>query len=91
MYHVLGKTLTSLSTNSLMSYGESFVCFLRYDHLFVGGLLGLISAVLMLGGRYSYVTTSNDPTFVVSFKPFQTAQTRELASMRNASGNDSSQ
>ena len=43
----------------------------------------------MLGWRYSYVATSNDPTLVVSFKPCQSAQTRELASMRTASGNDS--
>ena len=48
------------------------------------GLLGLISAVLMLGWRYSYVATSNDPTLVVSFKPCRSAQTRELASMRKA-------
>ena len=49
------------------------------------GLLNLISAVLMLGWRYNYVATSNDPTHVVSFKPCQSAETRELASMRNAS------
>ena len=47
------------------------------------GPLGLISAVLMLGWRYSYVATSNDPRHVVSFKSCQSAQTRELASMRN--------
>ena len=36
------------------------------------GFLGLISAVLLLGWRYSYVATPNDPTLVVS-KPSQNA------------------
>ena len=34
--------------------------------------------------QYSAVATSNNPTLVVSFKPYQSAQARELASMRNA-------
>ena len=45
----------------------------------------------MLGWRYSYVATTNDPTLVVSFKPCQSAQARELVSMCSAGGNDSSQ
>ena len=37
------------------------------------------------GWRCSYVATSNDPTHVVSFKPCQSAQTKDLARVRNAS------
>ena len=47
------------------------------------GLLGLISAMLMLGWRLSKVA-QNDPTNVVSSKPCQTALTSKLVSMRSA-------
>ena len=39
------------------------------------GLLGLISAVLMLGWKLSYEATPNDPTNVTSSKPRQSALT----------------
>jgi len=51
---------------------------------FCFGLLGLISAVLMLGWRLSYKATPNDPTNVVSSKPCQSALTSILVGMRNA-------
>ena len=41
------------------------------------GLLSLISAMLMLGWRRTYMVTPNDPTLVVSSKPCQSAQTRK--------------
>ena len=41
------------------------------------GLLGLISAVLMLGRRRTHMVTSNEPTLVVSSKPCHRAQTRK--------------
>ena len=77
-------------------YVYMYICIYIYIYIYMYncrqycfGLLGLISAVLMLGWRYSYVATSNDPTLVVSFKLCQSAQTRELTSMHIASGNDS--
>ena len=48
------------------------------------GLLGLISAAIMLGWRLSYIATPNDPTNVVSSKPCQSALTSILVGMRNA-------
>ena len=39
------------------------------------GLLGFISAVLMLGWKLSYEATPNDPTNVISSKPRQSALT----------------
>ena len=39
------------------------------------GLLGLISAVLMLGWKLSYEATPNDPTNVISSKPRRSALT----------------
>ena len=41
------------------------------------GLLGLISAVLMLGWRQTHMVTPNDPTLVVLSKPCKSAQTRK--------------
>ena len=41
------------------------------------GLLGLISAVLMLRWRKDYIATSSDLTYVGSSKPCQSAQTRK--------------
>ena len=43
------------------------------------GLLGLISAVLMLGWRKDYIATSSDLTYVGSSKPCQSAQTRKTS------------
>ena len=40
------------------------------------GLLGLISAVLMLGWKLSYEATPNDPTNVISSKLRESALTR---------------
>lgn len=39
--------------------------------------MGLISVVLMLGWRRTYMVTPNDPTLVVLSKPCQSAQTRK--------------
>ena len=45
------------------------------------GLLGLISAVLMVRWRLSYEATANDPTNVISSKPCQSALTSEHATV----------
>ena len=48
------------------------------------GLLGFVRAVLMIGWRYSTKGYPKCPTHVVTSKPCQSAQTRELVSMRKA-------
>ena len=48
------------------------------------GLLGLISAAMIVGWRLSYIATPNDPTNEVSSKPCQSALTSILVGMRNA-------
>ena len=42
------------------------------------------SAVLMLGWRYSFKSHPKCPTHVVTSKPCQSAHTRKLVNMRNA-------
>ena len=48
------------------------------------GLLGLISAAMIVAWRLSYIATPNDPTNVVSSKPCQSALTSILVGMCNA-------
>ena len=48
------------------------------------GLLGLISAAMIVGWRLSYIATPNDPRNVVSSNPCQSALTSILVGMRNA-------
>ena len=72
-------------------YGYIYIYIYIYNcRQYCFGLLGLISAVLMLGWRYSFKSHPKCPTHVVTSKPCQSAQTRELVSYAQCYSNDSS-
>ena len=88
-----GSTLKMLTkeANILMFLTCNIYMYITNCRQYCFGLLGLISAVLMLGWKRINMVSPNDPTLVVPSKPCQSAQTRKkLVSMRNANSNGSS-